>query len=95
MVQNLQDSAYEGSRTGTRRQKDVHFAEIAKSFGFSFAERIKDRVNLKNTMEAFLKANGPCFLEICTDREEILYPKVPIGGAYKDMILGPYIKQIC
>ncbi|WP_319507503.1 thiamine pyrophosphate-binding protein [uncultured Methanolobus sp.] len=94
MVQNLQDAAYDGMRTGTQRPKDVHFAEIARSFGFSYGERITDRSDLKDGMEAFLNAEGPCFLEVCTDREEILYPKVPAGGAYKDMILGPYIKQV-
>ena len=94
MVMNLQDVAYDGARTGTQRPKDVHFAEIAESFGFAFAERIKDRQDLKDGMEAFLNSEGPCFLEVCTDREEILYPKVPAGGAYKDMILGPYIKQV-
>jgi len=94
MVQNLQDAAYDGIRTGTQRPKDVRFAEIAESFGFGYAARISDRDDLKAAMEAFLKADGPCFLEVCTDREEILYPKVPAGGAYKDMILGPYIKQI-
>jgi acetolactate synthase-1/2/3 large subunit len=94
MVQNLQDAAYDGKRTGTQRPKDVHFAEIARSFGFNYAERITDRNDLKGGMEAFLNAEGPCFLEVCTDREEILYPKVPAGGAYKDMILGLYIKQV-
>ncbi|MDY0387571.1 MAG: thiamine pyrophosphate-binding protein [Methanolobus sp.] len=94
MVQNLQDAAYDGVRTGTQRLKDVHFAQIASSFGFSYAKRIADRSDLKEGMEAFLNADGPCFLEVCTDREEILYPKVPAGGAYKDMILGPYIKQV-
>ncbi len=94
MVQNLQDAAYDGVRTGTQRPKDVRFAEIAGSFGFGYAARISDRGDLKDAMEAFLKADGPSFLEVCTDREEVLYPKVPAGGAYKDMILGPYIKQI-
>jgi acetolactate synthase-1/2/3 large subunit len=94
MVQNLQDAAYDGARTGTQRQKDVRFADIASSFGFSHAARIKDRKDLRKGIEAFLNAEGPCFLEVCTDSEEILYPKVPAGGAYKDMILGPYIRQV-
>ncbi len=93
MVQNLQDTAYEGMRTGTQRPKDVHFAEIARSFGFNYAERVSSRNDLKEKMEAFMNADGPCFLEACTDREEVLYPKVPAGGSYKDMILGPYIKS--
>jgi acetolactate synthase-1/2/3 large subunit len=94
MVQNLQDAAYEGARTGTQRPKDVCFADIARSFGFSYTARIKDRNDLKESIETFLSSEGPCFLEVCTDSEEILYPKVPAGGAYKDMILGPYIKQV-
>ncbi|MBN2110431.1 MAG: thiamine pyrophosphate-binding protein, partial [Methanosarcinaceae archaeon] len=81
MVQNLQDVAYGGIRTGTQRPKDVHFAEIAASFGFAHTARIKDRSELKDALEAFLHAEGPCFLEVCTDREEVLYPKVPAGGA--------------
>jgi acetolactate synthase-1/2/3 large subunit len=94
MVMNLQDVAYEGIRTGTERPKDVNFAEIAESFGFSYAQRIRNRSGLKAGLEAFLDAEGSCFLEVCTDHEEILYPKVPAGGAYKDMILGPYIRQV-
>jgi acetolactate synthase-1/2/3 large subunit len=93
MVQNLQDTAYEGTRIGTQRPKDVNFAEIARSFGFSYAERVSSRNDLKEKMEAFMNAEGPCFLEACTDREEIVYPKVPVEGSYKDMILGPYIKS--
>ena len=94
MVQNLQDAAYEGVRTGTQRQKDVNFAEIACSFGFNYSKRIRDRQDLRQGIEDLLAVEGPCFLEVCTDSEEVLYPKVPAGGAYKDMILGPYIKHV-
>lgn len=94
MVQNLQDAAYEGFRTGTQRQKDVNFAEIARSFGFNYSKRIRDRQDLRQGIEDLLAVEGPCFLEVCTDSEEVLYPKVPAGGAYKDMILGPYIKHV-
>ena len=94
MVQNLQDAAYEGVRTGTQRQKDVNFAEIARSFGFNYSKRIRDRQDLRQGIEDLLAVEGPCFLEVCTDSEEVLYPKVPAGGAYKDMIFGPYIKHV-
>ncbi len=94
MVQNLQDIEYKGIRTGTQRAKDVHFADIADSFGFNFAERISNRNDLKKTIETFINAKGPCFLEVCTDREEVLYPKVPPGESYKNMIMGPHIKNV-
>ncbi len=94
MVLNLQDIAYAGIRTGTERQKDVNFAAIAQSFGFNYTARITEREVLEETINTFLEAKGPCFLEILTDREEVLYPKVPAGSDYKDMILGLYIKQV-
>ncbi|APH38505.1 thiamine pyrophosphate-binding protein [Methanohalophilus halophilus] len=94
MVLNLQDVAYGGIRTGTRRTKDIPFAEIARSFGFNYAKRVSDREDLRKSLEDFLDTDGPSFLEVLTDREEILYPKVPAGCSYSDMILGPYIKKV-
>ncbi|MBN2881829.1 thiamine pyrophosphate-binding protein [Candidatus Woesearchaeota archaeon] len=90
MVQNLQDVAYNGVRTGTVRNQDVNFADIAKSFGFTYAKRITD--NIEKELDVFLEQRMG-FLEIITDSEEILYPKVPAGKSYKDMILGPYIQK--
>jgi acetolactate synthase-1/2/3 large subunit len=94
MVQNLQDVAYQGIRIGTQRPKDVNFAEIAQSFGFTYAQRVSDSSEIQKSIEEFMNTDGPCFLEVRTDREEVLYPKVPAGASYKDMILGPYIKQV-
>ncbi|WP_292486206.1 thiamine pyrophosphate-dependent enzyme [Methanohalobium sp.] len=91
MVLNLQDVSYEVIRTGTQRQKDVQFAEIAKSFGFNYTKRVSNRRHLKQSIESLLVAEGSSFLEVITDREEVLYPKVPAECSYRNMILGPYI----
>jgi acetolactate synthase-1/2/3 large subunit len=40
-----------------------------------------------------LGATGPSFLEIVTDRNEMIYPRIPIGKGYRDMILGPFIRK--
>jgi|AntAceMinimDraft_15_1070371.scaffolds.fasta_scaffold00050_14 acetolactate synthase-1/2/3 large subunit len=93
MVMNLQDKAYNGLRTGTERQGDVDFSKIAENLGFCYTKRIIDKNRLESELKIFLKKEGSCFLEICTDKEEILYPIVPVGAGYKDMILGPYIKN--
>jgi acetolactate synthase-1/2/3 large subunit len=45
-------------------------------------------------MNNFLSADGPCLLEVVTDREEGIYPLIPQGKGYRDMILGPYIREI-
>ena len=93
MVLNLQDAAYDGIRAGSERSKDVDFSRVAKNFGFNYAKRISDKTELKTELEELFKSQGPCFLEICIDKEEVLYPKVPVGSPYKDMILGPYIEK--
>lgn len=94
MVVNLQDSNYNNVRVGTEREGDVNFSNVAKDLGFAYAARVSDKNKLDAELANFLKQKGPCFLEVITDREEVLYPKVPIGSAYKDMILGPYIKEM-
>ena len=93
MVLNLQDVAYQGIRAGSERKKDIDFSKIAKDFGFNYAKRISDKNKLIEELDEFLESEGPGFIEICIDKEEVLYPKIPLGSPYKDMILGPYIKK--
>jgi acetolactate synthase-1/2/3 large subunit len=84
---------YFGSRfSGTDKtlhQKD--FVAAAKADGFKFAERVSDRADLKKTIEAFIKFDGPAFLEVETDKEAFVYPMVGPGLPYKDMLTGPHI----
>lgn len=93
MVRNIQDADYQGLHTATERSFDASFAEIAKECGFSFCRRTEHRTHLEPNLREFLGATGPSFLEIVTDRAEVVYPKIPIGKGYKDMILGPFIKN--
>jgi len=46
------------------------------------------------SINEMLNCEGSALLEIITDPEEILYPKVPQGKSYSEMILGPHIKKI-
>lgn len=95
MVYNLEDAAYGGRHSATRRPRDVDFSAVARLSGFSsFAERITERGALRSSLEAFLAANGPAMLEVMTDIEEAIYPIVPSGKGYHDMNLGPYIHEV-
>jgi acetolactate synthase-1/2/3 large subunit len=71
----------------------VNFAQLAKLCCFVFAERIGSRNALRNGLEAFIKSEGPCLLEVVNDREEVLYSVVRPGASYADMDLGPHIKK--
>jgi acetolactate synthase-1/2/3 large subunit len=94
MVRNLEDVAYGKRHSATERKVDVNFTEMAKHCHYKFAQRITSRDELSKGIRSFMKTRGPCFLEVMTDIEEIIYPIVRAGASYKDMDLGPYIKEI-
>ncbi|BDD86389.1 thiamine pyrophosphate-binding protein [Desulfofustis limnaeus] len=93
MVRNIQDIVYRGAHVGTKKVTSVSFANVAKEMGFSYSRRVGERADLKEALTEFVQATGPCFLEVVTDVDEMLYPRIPAGLGYKDMILGPYMQQ--
>jgi acetolactate synthase I/II/III large subunit len=94
MVRNIQAVFYERQFNGTERGYDADFSKIAGECGFKWFRKIRKHEELEPAMKEFLAADGPCFLEVVTDRNEAVYPVIPQGKGYKDMVLGPYIKEI-
>lgn len=94
MVRSIQAVFYNRQFTASERDFDANFANIAKECGFAWCRKISKRAELEPSLKEFLAADGPCFLEIVTDREEGVYPVIPQGQGYKDMVLGPYIKEV-
>jgi acetolactate synthase I/II/III large subunit len=94
MVRSIQAVFYNRQFTGSERNFDANFSNIAKECGFTWCRKIRTREELEPTLKEFLAAQGPCFLEIVTDREEAVYPVIPQGKGYKDMVLGPHIKEL-
>jgi acetolactate synthase-1/2/3 large subunit len=71
------------------RQKD--FVKTAEADGFGFAVRLSDKDLLKETLERFVRFDGPAFLEVMTDPEACVYPMIGPGMGYKEMITGDFI----
>ncbi|MDD5503835.1 MAG: thiamine pyrophosphate-binding protein [Candidatus Omnitrophica bacterium] len=94
MVRNLEDAAYGKRHSATERKTDINFAQLARHCNYKFAQRLNSRAGLPAALESFMKTTGPCLLEVMTDINEVLYPVVRAGCSYKDMDLGPYIKQV-
>jgi acetolactate synthase-1/2/3 large subunit len=94
MVRVIQAVFYDRLFTATERKFDANFANIAKECGFAWYRKIKKREELEQSMKEFVAATGPCFLEVVTDWEEGVYPVIPQGKGYKDMVLGPYIHEV-
>jgi len=93
MVRNIQDIIYDRSYVGTKKITPVSFANVAGEMGFRYHCRVEDRKDLKSSVKAFIDADGPAFLEVVTDVDEILYPRIPAGLGYSDMILGPHMEK--
>lgn len=91
MVRTLQAAVYGQRFTATERDFDADFSRIAAECGFAWHRKVHIREELEGALDEFLEASGPCFLEVVTDRDEAVFPFIPAGKGYRDMVLGPYI----
>jgi acetolactate synthase I/II/III large subunit len=94
MVRNIQAAQYGGSYVATERRYDADFATVARECGFAYGRKIRDRIDLLQSMREFISARGPAFLEVVTDRDESVYPKIPWEKGYREIMLGPFIRCV-
>ncbi|MEW6440548.1 MAG: hypothetical protein AB1640_06370 [bacterium] len=78
----ISDGTVKGLRTA------VYLKEIADKYGVTKYDE------LEVAMDEFLAADGPCFLEVVSDREESVYPVIPQGKGYRDMMLEPFMSSL-
>ncbi len=74
--------------------KSLHkkdFVKAAEADGFGFAKRIKDKSQVKKTLEEFVAFDGPAFLECLINPNAHVYPMVGPGMGYKEMVTGDFI----
>jgi acetolactate synthase I/II/III large subunit len=71
------------------RKKD--FVRAAQADGFAYAKRLDDKREVPARLAEFLSFDGPAFLEVIIDPEAGVYPMVPPGLSYRDMLTGDFI----
>ena len=71
------------------RKKD--FIKAAEADGFAFARRLDRKQDVPALLEEFLGFDGPAFLEVMIDPEAGVYPMVPPGWSYREMVTGDFI----
>jgi acetolactate synthase-1/2/3 large subunit len=71
------------------RKKD--FVKAALADGFGYAKRLKSKKDVPRVLEEFLRYKGPAFLEVIIDPEAGVYPMVPAGLSYRDIVTGDFI----
>ena len=71
------------------RKKD--FVRAAQADGFEYAKRLECKEDVPRVLKEFLEFDGPAFLEVVIDPEAGVYPMVPPGMSYRDMLTGDFI----
>lgn len=64
------------------------FVKLADAYGVT-AERVSSKDKLAKAFNRLLAdPNQPYLLDVIVEREENVYPMIPAGGTYKDIIMG-------
>lgn len=100
MVRQWQDMIYDGNRAdsamrdpnvlGDGARNDIYpdFRAIAAGYRVA-AERVTDKAELDGAYRRLLAdPDEPYLLDVIVEAEENVYPMIPAGGSYQDIILG-------
>ena len=92
MVRQWQKLFYEGRHMASDKSlRSKDFVKTAQADGFEYAERLSDPKDIDRVVREWLEFPGPAFLEVIIDRDAGVYPMVPPGAAYDQMITGDWI----
>ena len=100
MVRQWQDMIYDGNRSGSaladpvtavKRQNEIDIYPDFVTIAAGYRVRA-ERVVLKEELEAaftrlLADPEEPYLLDVMVEREENVYPMIPAGGSYRDIIL--------
>lgn len=92
MVKQWQKLFFKGRLSAS--DKSLHkkdFVKTAEADGFTWARQLRRKAEVEPTIEAFVRHDGPAFLEVIIDPDAGVYPMVGPGQAYEDMITGDFI----
>ena len=97
MVRQWQDMIYDKHRSGSDMSDPLavaegeiypNFLKIAEGYGVT-SERVDKREDLVSAFERMLAdPDEPYLLDIIVEAEENVYPMIPAGGTYRDIIMN-------
>jgi len=62
------------------------FVKIAEGYQIE-AKRVKERKDLKPTIQEMMASKEPFFLEVCVENEDNVFPMIPSGASVSDIRL--------
>ena len=85
MVRQWQEMFFD-NRYSAIELKNPDFAEVAEAFGVS-GRRVAARADLDGALDEMLAAEGPFVLDIVVEREENVFPMIPVGAGCAEIRL--------
>ena len=87
MVRQWQQLFFERRYSFTELQ-NPDFIMIAKGFGIE-GHKVEKRENIDASIQKMLDYNGPYLLEVMVEKEDNVFPMIPVGSSVSEIILEP------
>jgi acetolactate synthase-1/2/3 large subunit len=89
MVRQWLELFFETRLSGVDMVGNPNFVKLAESFGVK-GFRLKRSADVKKVIAAALAYNeGPCLIDVEVAKEDNVYPMIPSGAGYADMLTEP------
>jgi len=86
MVRQWQELFYDKRYASTNMEMTPNFVKLAQAYGATGLKTDRPEA-VESTLKEGLNLPGTVIMEFVIDREELVYPMVPAGGAINEMIL--------
>ena len=87
MVRQWQSLFYDNKLSGVDMEGNPDFTKLGTSYGIK-SFRIRHSAHVKRTIKEILAYSGPCLVEAIVQKEENVFPMIPAGGTYEQMIIN-------
>jgi len=86
MVRQWQELFFENRLSGVDMHGNPNFVKLAESFGVK-GFRLKRSADVKRVITAAMEySDGPCLIDVEVAKEDNVYPMIPSGAGYADML---------
>ena len=93
MVRQWQSMFFDNRLSGVDLEGNPDFVKLASAYGIA-GFRIKRVSDTKKVLKKALDHDGPCVIDAHVVQEDNVFPMIPAGGAYEDMLLEPPKKKL-
>lgn len=88
MVRQWQSLFYDNRLSGVDLLGNPDFVKLANAYNIK-GIRLKHSSHVKRTIKEFLQYNGPCLMDVEVHKKEDVFPMIPAGAPYSQMIISP------